>query len=257
MSKQTALLLGLALACSILLIGASSVSAWKFAAVGDIECSGSDRILSMIKSNTPDAKRVILLGDLGYGSTSKCIKVSCDKYQENCVPTVGNHDKASDIKKVFGKGDGVGWYKQNNVVFLGINSELSIKDVKPKVLNILNRFGNDSNISFIIPFQHKPFVTNPSAHHGEGDAKGYRAALLPIFNNNEKVALVMFGHNHGYQQCTVGDTHFITSGMGGRDPYPWGSKTDDGCTNQLSGGIGYLEVDVSDNELNWKLVHTK
>lgn len=242
---------------AISIVTVQSVSAWKFAAVGDIECKGADRILGFIKTNTPEAKRVLLLGDLGYGSTSKCIKTSCDKFGLNCIPTVGNHDKASDIKKVFGKGDGVGTYQTNNVRFLGVNSELSISTVKAKVASLLNKYQNDSNIDFIIPFQHKPFVTNPSAHHGEGDAKGYRAALLPLYQAAEKVKLVLFGHNHGYQQCDVGDIAFITSGQGGRDPYSWGSKTDDNCHNQATGGIGYLEVDVDNHSLSWKRVFTK
>jgi len=237
------------------IVTVQTVSAFKFAAVGDIECKGSDKIFSLIKANTPDAKRVLLLGDLGYSSSSKCIKISCDKYQENCIPTVGNHDKASDIKKIFGKGDGVGWYKQNNVVFVGINSELSASTVKSKLVPIINRFDNDSSVDFIIPFEHKPFVTNPSAHHPESDAKDYRKVILPVLQTSNKVILVLFGHNHGYQQCSVGDINFITSGQGGRDPYSWGSKTDDNCHFQETGGQSYLEVTVDDNHMSWKRVH--
>jgi hypothetical protein len=158
MSKQTALLLGLALVCSILLIGASSVNAWKFAAVGDIECKSAVKVINSIKTNTPDVKRVLLLGDLGYSSTSKCIKDACDKALLNCLPTVGNHDKTSDVKKVWGKGDSVGTYQTNNVRFLSINTEMSIKDVKSKVNSLLNKYKNDTTINFIIPYEHKPFV---------------------------------------------------------------------------------------------------
>jgi predicted phosphodiesterase len=245
MSKQTALLLGLALVCSILLIGASSVNAWKFAAVGDIECKSAVKVINSIKTNTPDVKRVLLLGDLGYSSTSKCIKDACDKALLNCLPTVGNHDKTSDVKKVWGKGDSVGTYQTNNVRFLSINTEMSIKDVKSKVNSLLNKYKNDTTINFIIPYEHKPFVTNKGAHHSESDAKGYRTALVPLFVNNGKVQLVLFGHNHNFLQCSSNNISFITIGTGGRDPYPIGSGTDDNCHNGITGTDGYIELDVN------------
>ena len=234
MSKSIALLLGLALACCILLITSSSVHAWKFAAVGDIVCKDAPKVATAIKKAGNNV--TLLLGDLGYSTSSKCIG---DAFKGmNVKPTVGNHDKTSDVVKVFGKGD-TGTTSFSNVRFLSINTE---GFTLSKVAGLLNKYKNDTNYDFIIPIMHKPLVTNPSAHHTE-EAK-YRSQLIPLFVSNGKVQLVLNGHNHGFQQCSSNGINFMTAGTGGRDPYPWGSKMDDNCHNNISGTNGFLEVVV-------------
>jgi hypothetical protein len=49
----------------------------------------------------------------------------------------------------------------------------------------------------------------------------------------------------------------VTDGTGGRDPYPWGSSTDDNCDSQLTGskydGFSLFEVigsEISGKHLN-------
>jgi hypothetical protein len=100
-------------------------------------------------------------------------------------------------------------------------------------------------------------VTNPSAHHGENEAKDFRKNLIPLFASNGKVELVLAGHNHGYQQCSDDKTgiEFVTAGTGGRDPYKWGSKMDDHCRNNISGTDGYLEVEVINNTMTGQFVN--
>ncbi len=239
MTKSIALLLGLALVCCILLITSPSVHAWKFAAVGDIVCKDAPKVATAIKKAGNNV--TLLLGDLGYSSSSKCI---ADAFKGmNIKPTVGNHDKTADVVKVFGKGD-TGTTSFSNIRFLSINTE---GFTLSKVAGLLNKYKNDTAIDFIIPIMHKPLVTNPSAHHPE-EAK-YRKSLVPLFVNNGKVSLVINGHNHGFQECSSNGISFITSGAGGRDPYPWGSKIDDNCKNNISGTNGFLEVEVNGTDM--------
>jgi predicted phosphodiesterase len=232
----------------------SNSYAWKFAAVGDIQCKDAKKVADAIKKNSAPL-RTVLLGDLGYSSTSKCVADAFGT-DTSVAPTVGNHDKTSDIKKVFGKGDGVGTFKTQHVRFMSINTEMSISSVKGKVANLLNKYSNATDIDFIIPYSHKPYITNPSAHHKETEAKGYRAALLPLYDDSDKVRLVLFGHNHGYQHCSDNETVLdaVTAGTGGRKPYSWGSSMDDNCKNNISGVSGYLEVEVTNSTMTGQFV---
>jgi len=248
LSKQTALLLGLALACAILLIGASSVSAWKFAAIGDIECKSAVKVATSIKTHTPDVKRVVLLGDLGYGKSSKCI---ADAFKGlSLVVVVGNHDKAKDVQKSFGLTSNlISTYKTENVRFLTVDTEQSISAIKSKVSGLLNKYKNATDIDWIIPVSHKPYVTSDSTHHKESEAKGFRSALVPLYVDNNKVQIVLFGHNHDYLHCSSDGIQFIQVGTGGRDPYPLGTATDDNCRNGITGTNGYLEVQVNGTDM--------
>jgi predicted phosphodiesterase len=242
MSKEIALFLGLAFICCILLIGTSSVHAWKFAAVGDIECNNVKNVAAKIKAD--GVSRTLILGDLGYSDKGgKCVR---DAFiGTNAKPAVGNHDSTSSVLDVWDITSAIQTYKTENIRFLSLNTEQSADFQKSRVQGLLNKYKTDTTIDFIIPFMHKPFVTNPSAHHGEGDAKNFRAIFVPMFVANGKVPLVLFGHNHNYLDCSVNDIKFITVGTGGRDPYPIGSRMDDNCKNGISGTDGYLEVEVN------------
>ena len=242
MSKSIALILGLLLACSILLITSTSVHAWKFAAVGDVVCSSVKNVAAKIKAD--GVNRTLILGDLGYSDTGgKCVR---DAFiGTNAKPAVGNHDSTSSVLNVWDITSAIQTYKTGNIRFLSLNTEQSADSQKARVQGLLDKYKNDPTVTFIIPFEHKPFVTNPSAHHKESEAAGFRTVFIPMFVANGKVPLVLFGHNHGFQQCSVNDILFITAGTGGRDPYPWGSQMDDNCHNNISGTNGYLEVEVN------------
>lgn len=251
MNETRALILGLLLFCTTLLIVGTCFSAlaasWKFAAVGDIQCKDAAKYAAAIKN--AGINITVLLGDLGYGTTSKCIKSAFTSAGISTKPTVGNHDKESDILKVWGISKIIQTYKVKNIRFLSLNTELSASVQKSKVQGLINKYENDTSIDFIIPFEHKPFVTNPSAHHKESEAKGFRATFLPMFVAASKIPLVLSGHEHGYQECKVSGITFIIAGTGGRDPYPWGSVMDDNCHNNLSPVKGFLEVEVNGPEM--------
>jgi predicted phosphodiesterase len=245
MTRIIALILGLLLASVVfLIVNVPLANAWKFAAVGDIVCKDANKVASAIKKDS-NPRLVILLGDLGYGSTAKCVKDAFDSQGLKSYPTVGNHDTTSDIKKVWSLANEMYTLKRDNVQFVSLNTEKAASDQKDKVQNILNKFKVDPSVKYIIPFEHKAMVTNPSAHHKESEAKGFRQAFVPMYNDNGKVPLVLFGHNHGYQQCSDDQRYYITAGTGGRSPYPWGSSMDDNCKNNISGTSGYLEVDIN------------
>lgn len=218
----------------------------KFAAVGDVECSDAKNVASKIK--LVNVNRTLVLGDLGYQAEGgNCIR---DAFiGTNAKPTVGNHDDTDKVRDVWDITHDIQTYKTGNVRFLSLNTEMDADAQKSRVQGLLNKYKNDSSIDWIIPFEHKPFVTNPSAHHKESEAKGFRSTFLPMFDANPKVALVLFGHNHGYQQCSANGIIFITAGTGGRNPYPWGSSMDDGCKYNISGTDGFLVASVTSNEI--------
>ena len=209
---------------------------WKFAAVGDIECKSAKKVAHAIEKYS-DPVVVLLLGDLGYGKSAKCVK---DAFPSG-LPTIGNHDNEEDILKVFNLNNPVYSHAVNEVTFLSLDSETSVdKEVK-----LVKHLISQAKTPFVVPFSHIPCATNPSAHHAEW--KGCKSRLVPIFEQSGKAKLYLNGHNHGYQQCSIDDMTFVTAGTGGRKAYPWGNKMDDGCKNNMSGIPGYLEVTVQDS----------
>ncbi len=215
----------------------TAFASWKFVAVGDIECKSAKKVAGAIKKYS-NPVIVLLLGDLGYGKSSKCIK---DAFP-NGLPTVGNHDKSKDILKVFKMKKAVYSYTVNEVTFLSLNSDTKVS----KQINSVKNLVAQAKTPFIVPFSHYPCITNPSAQHGEW--KDCKSKLVPIFEQSGKTKLYVNGANHGYQQCYYHqDIAFITSGAGGRKPYSWGNQMDDGCKNNISGIPGYLEVTVWDS----------
>jgi predicted phosphodiesterase len=215
----------------------TAFASWKFAAVGDIECKSAHKVANDIKKYS-NPVIVLLLGDLGYGKSAKCIK---DAFP-NGLPTIGNHDKEQNILKVFKLKNLVYSHAINEVTFLSLDSATSASKQANLVKNLLAQ----AKTPFIVPFSHFPCVTNPSAHHAEW--KGCKSDLVPIFEQSDKARLYVNGHNHGYQQCSYNDMTFITAGTGGRTPYPWGNQMDDGCKNNISGVPGYLEVTVQNSQ---------
>jgi len=215
----------------------TAFASWKFAAVGDIECKNAKNVAATIKKFSNPVV-VLLLGDLGYGKSAKCIKNAFP----NSLPTIGNHDKSKDILKVFKLKNLVYSHAVNEVTFLSLNSATSAS----KQANLVKNLIAQAKTPFIVPFSHFPCVTNPSAHHAEW--KGCKSNLVPIFQQSGKTKLYVNGHNHGYQQCFSQDITFITAGTGGRKAYPWGDQMDDGCKNNISGVPGYLEVTVQNSQ---------
>jgi predicted phosphodiesterase len=219
----------------IITTSTTALASWKFAAVGDIECKNAKKVAASIEKYS-DPVVVLLLGDLGYGKSAKCIK---DAFP-NGLPTIGNHDKEKNILKVFKLKNPVYSHAVNEVTFLSLNSETSPSNQVNLVKNLIAH----AKTPFIVPFSHIPCVTNPSAHHVEW--KSCKSKLVPIFEQSGKAKLYVNGHNHGYQQCSIDDITFITAGTGGRKAYPWGNEIDDNCKNNISGTPGYLEVTVQD-----------
>lgn len=219
----------------------------KFAAVGDIECSDAKNVAAKIKLS--NVNRTLILGDMGYQAEGgDCIRNAF--IGTNAKPTVGNHDDTTKVRDVWDITHDIQTYKTGNVRFLSLNTEMSADAQKSRVQGLLNKYKDDPSVTWIIPFEHKAFVTNPSAHHKESEASGFRSTFIPMFAANGKVPLVLFGHNHGYQQCgPISDILFITAGTGGRSPYPWGSTMDDNCRNNISGTDGFLIASVTSNEI--------
>jgi predicted phosphodiesterase len=225
----------------------TAFASWKFVAVGDIECKSAKKVADDIKKFSNPAV-VLLLGDLGYGKSSKCIK---DAFP-NGLPTVGNHDNSKDILKEFKIKKAVYSHTVKEVTFLSLNSDTNVS----KQINSVKNLVAQAKTPFIIPFSHLPCVTNPSAHHGEwNDCK---SKLVPILQQSGKTKLYVNGHNHGYQQCHYKGIDFVTSGTGGRKSYSWGNQMDDGCKNNISGIPGYLEVTVWDSHsMNGRFIDLK
>jgi predicted phosphodiesterase len=215
----------------------TAFASWKFAAVGDIECKNAKKVANAIKKYS-DPVVVLLLGDLGYAKSAKCIKAAFP----DGLATMGEHDKQKDILKLFKMKKAVYSFAVKEVTFLSLDSETSVS----KQVNMVKDLVSQAETPFIVPFSHTPCVTNPSAHHGEW--KGCKSKLVPVLQESGKIKLYVNGRNHGYQQCYEQDITFITAGTGGRKAYPWGNQMDDGCKNSISGVPGYLEVTVQDSQ---------
>jgi len=225
----------------------TAFASWKFVAVGDIECKSAKKVADAIKKHSNPVV-VLLLGDLGYAKSAKCVK---DAFP-NGLPTVGNHDNSKDILKEFKIKKAVYSHTVKEVTFLSLNSDTNVS----KQINSVKNLVAQAKTPFIVPFSHYPCVTNPSAHHAEW--KDCKSKLVPTLQQSGKTKLYVNGHNHGYQQCFSQDITFITAGTGGRKAYPWGNQMDDGCKNNISGTPGYLEVTVWDsNSMSGRFIDLK
>lgn len=241
-----------ALVVTSLLLQGANVFAWQFAAVGDIECNDTGKNVAEGMKST-DAGLHILLGDIGYGE-AQCV---FDYFQGGVkiLAACGNHDDCGQVEKLSGHPSTFGFVHEN-VAFQIVNTETSISSQEKLVENNFKEWQADPNIGTIVVVQHKPAVTNPSAHHPESEIEGFRDFYVDLKDKYPKFTLLLQGHNHGYQVCEPNspDITVVTDGTGGRDPYPWGSSVDDNCDSDLSGSKynGFSLFDVIGNEISGK-----
>ncbi|HEY7110628.1 MAG TPA: hypothetical protein VH415_14480 [Nitrososphaeraceae archaeon] len=228
-----------------LLLQGDRVFAWQFAAVGDIDCNDTGMKVGEGMKST-EAVIHLLLGDIGYGQ-AKCV---FDYFQEQGVKILaacGNHDDCGEIANLSGHPSTFGFIHEN-VAFQIVNTETSISSQQKQIESNFKKWQADPNIGTIVVAQHKPAVTNPSAHHPESEIEGFRDFYVDMKEQYPKFTLLLQGHNHGYQVCKPDSPNItvVTDGTGGRDPYPWGSSTDDNCDSQLTGskydGFSLFEV---------------
>jgi hypothetical protein len=170
----------------------------------------------------------------------------------------GNHDQCAELEKLFGHPNTFGFIHEN-VAFQLVNTETSISSQMNSIENNFKEWQDNPNIENIVVVQHKPAVTNPTAHHPESEIEGFRDLYIDLKNKYPKFTLLLQGHNHGYQVCKPDSPNItvVTDGTGGRDPYPWGSSTDDNCNVNLSGAKynGFSVFDVVGNEITSKHVN--
>lgn len=236
-----------------LLLQGDRAFAWQFAAVGDIDCNDTGKKVGEGMKST-DAVIHILLGDIGYGQ-AKCV---FDYFQEQGVRILaacGNHDDCGEIADLSGHPSTFGFIHEN-VAFQIVNTETSISSQEKQIESNFKNWQADPNIGTIVVAQHKPAVTNPSAHHPESEIEGFRDFYVDLKDKYPKFTLLLQGHNHGYQVCKPNSPNItiVTDGTGGRDPYPWGSSTDDNCDSQLTGSKydGFSLFDVTGSEISGK-----
>ncbi|HEY7111172.1 MAG TPA: hypothetical protein VH415_17220 [Nitrososphaeraceae archaeon] len=234
----------------------SYVFAWQFAAVGDIDCNDTGKMVAEGMKAT-DAFIHILLGDIGYGQ-EECVFEYFQEQGVNVLAACGNHDECGELEKLSGHPSTFGFVHEN-VAFQIVNTESSISSQEKQLQADFKKWQADPNIGTIEVAQHKPAVTNPSAHHPESEIEGFRDFYVVMKEKYPKFTLLLQGHNHGYQVCKPDSPSItvVTDGTGGRDPYPWGSSTDDNCDSQLTGskydGFSLFEVigsEISGKHLN-------
>jgi hypothetical protein len=224
---------------------------WQFAAVGDINCNETGNGVAEGMKAT-DADIHILLGDIGYGE-EECV---FDYFQELGVKVLaacGNHDECGQLEKLVGHPSTFG-FTHENVAFQIVNTEASISSQESQIETNFREWQADPNIGSIVVAQHNPAITNPSAHHPESEIEGFRDFYVDMKDKYPKFTLLLQGHNHGYQVCKPDSPNItvVTDGTGGRDPYPWGSATDDNCDSELSGSKydGFSLFDVIGSKIS-------
>jgi predicted phosphodiesterase len=222
-----------------------------FDAVGDIT---DVKVCDAVKKNPKSV--IVLLGDY-YGETSGVVK--CFKQaNKKVIVVVGNHDSCSSVRKF---NPCTYSYVRNGVAFQTIDTNqksISQTTTQGKIVEEnFKKWQADPEIYLIVVAIHKTAIVNNDSHHNDAqvnkEIKGLRAFLTYLANTYQKFNLLLEGHDHKFLVCKPDNPKILVwiDGTGGRDPYPMGKSTDDGC--QIDKGLsgskynGFSEIRVYDD----------
>jgi predicted phosphodiesterase len=141
------------------------------------------------------------------------------------LPARGNHEREepNELEEYYrrffhdaGDGPGLGdaWQTSTaGVSFFGLDTESDFGPGSPQaawLVRELDRAAARPGYRFSVIVMHRPFVTC-----GDSDAhEDARAALAGAFRRY-RVALVLQGHQHGYERFEIDGTTYVTTGGGG------------------------------------------
>jgi len=198
----------------------------KIIVVGDIGTNtDSKNVFNAIQNKKPDV--VALLGDLGYGSDLQWLKSTYGKLNMVCVP--GNHESSNEdgtasLQSETQQFCSLPWYfKLNNVLFLGINTNGNLDTQLGQAQEIVMNAKQMQGVKEVHLLTHKPCAVPPNAHHPvESKVKTFCDSLKAKVPTGVKFVNDA-GHNHVMSASKDGS--YITSGAGGRSHYTCGTST--------------------------------
>lgn len=247
MSKQTALLLGLALSCCILIIIGSILPthAADFKAGGDWGCKSSAN--SNIKNLAKDTQSFFGVGDYSYKCSSSSIKPLWDKVPSKQL-ALGNHEcekSGQDALKVgtgyssnggCGKGYGMFLRGGNSVAVFVLNQYTSYKAGSSQykfVVSKLAQVDNMTSVKVIFFVMHEPIYPVPcSSSHCHGlDKPSFKSTYEPIIKAHNGIVisahthLTAFGVVNGVRTSVCGGGGEDGTSLNGNGAYTYVSKT--------------------------------
>jgi Calcineurin-like phosphoesterase len=225
----------------------------RIAFVGDIGTSKSGKAtIYAILREKPNA--VVLLGDMGYSSTSSSFGKLLKPLKSNGIQVlcnIGNHDSEEEEKdskeeaywKLCSPGQGFWNLKGGPLTIIGINTQCEGNPLFSKSNCNSNTIGNYlkgiKKNEFVLTTSHKPLCDTPKSNH---PAYTCTPAILSEFKRLN-VDADIGAHNHC--MATDGKGNFI-SGAGGKSHY---SCSGWAFTN--SEDYGYLLLSVYKNKLDF------
>jgi hypothetical protein len=139
-------------------------------------------------------------------------------------PAIGNHESEKSEEyseyavRFFGKAGFAGAqeyyrFESGGVWFFSLNTEVSLAQGTEQftwLVQQLNSASAEPGYRFSVVYLHRPFVTCGDT----GDDSSARMQLTPFFEQN-RVALVIQAHMHGYERFELGPITYLTTGGGG------------------------------------------
>lgn len=194
---------------------------------GGLDTNWARSVVGRIVSEAPQL--VIQTGDLSdemYSSDTwatwlQLFGVITDEWERVVfMPTAGNHDEPSN-------GNSFYWqmfmlperpararyysYDAGNIHFAVLNCDIDIASQTNWLARDLQRAANDTNITWIIPYFHRP----PYSWGGHEGNEAVKSNWCPVFVKYE-ADIVVSGHSHTYQRSVPirGITYVVTGGGG-------------------------------------------
>ena len=189
---------------------------WHFVAVGDWGSSWvTNNTVSNITSKIRNLKFVIGLGDYSYYPEDKECVTILDWWNKIMKPfhgmfraSLGDHDvQFSQLyKKLFNLKNWTYSFDYEKIHFISIDTN-ELKSVGSFEYNFikadLEKAQTDPEVKWIIVYMHEPMYTakSPSGQTPKiGMDYNQRFILHPLFDDYEKIAIVLAGHQHNYQR---------------------------------------------------------
>ena len=221
--------------------------------VGDIGTSKSGKAtINAITKEKPNA--VVLLGDMGYSSTSSQFAKLEKPLKSNGIQIIcdiGNHDSEEEEKdsteeaywKLCSPGHGFWDLKGRTLTIIGVNTQCEGSTLLSKdncsSTTIANDLKDIKKNDFVITTSHKPLCETPTSKHPAYKCTSDMVREFKRLNVDADIG----GHNHC--MATDGKGNFV-SGGGGKSHYKCS-----GWAFTNSEVYGYLLLSVYENKLDF------
>jgi predicted phosphodiesterase len=162
------------------------------------------------------ANTILITGDISKRGDPDGWWESCTGlHDKNVYATIGNHDDDS-VVDLF-PGNAGAWEFTINLGSIGIVGIDTFNGDESFLTNAVEQFQADAAIHSIVVFGHEPIRAPEGSHHGATNT-GYHS----IFTANNKVRLVLNGHNHNITVMDVDGIKYVANGSGDPEKYSAG-----------------------------------